>query len=49
MYATAPVEGDPKDSKTGLGVTGVIPTDSDQSTGLERKELLAHLAGNKVF
>ena len=30
------------------GVTGVIPSDNDQATGLERKEVLAHLAGNTV-
>ena len=46
--SAAPIADDPKDSKTGLGVTGVIPTESDQATGLERKEILAHLAGNTV-
>ena len=40
--------GDPKDNSTGLGVSGVIPTELDQATGIERKELLEILKGNKV-
>ena len=48
MPVSAPVAGDPKDSKTGLGVTSVIPTEADQATGLERKEILEHLKGNTV-
>eukprot|EP00042_Codosiga_hollandica_P016340 m.41430 g.41430 ORF g.41430 m.41430 type:complete len:148 (-) comp46154_c0_seq4:180-623(-) len=38
--------GDPKDNPTGLGVSGVIPSELDQATGRERAELLEHLKGN---
>eukprot|EP00054_Salpingoeca_dolichothecata_P003707 m.28148 g.28148 ORF g.28148 m.28148 type:complete len:205 (-) comp14086_c0_seq1:40-654(-) len=36
---------DPKESKTGLGVTGRIPTEAEQATGVERQELLELLKG----
>eukprot|EP00729_Bicosta_minor_P002273 gene2273-3251_t len=40
------IPGDPKDFDTGLGVTGRIPDEVDQATGIERRELLELLSGN---
>lgn len=46
IVAGPKIPGDPKDFDTGLGVTGRIPDEVDQATGIERRELLELLSGN---
>ena len=43
--SAASIDADPKDNQGGLGVTGRIPTELEQATGLEREELVELLKG----